>query len=161
MSPTRRPTRAASGSSHFVFAFGSFVGTVQHTVCGQDEVCTAADVQAFGELITGVLEFASLGHEQVGCDDASVTYDVDFSFIEDARRDRAEHKFLSLEDDGMSGVGTSGKACHNVISRCEIIDHLSFAFIAKDDAQQSVYFSFCHVSKNVRFAFRLFNSGQS
>jgi hypothetical protein len=61
----------------------------------------------------------------------------------------------------MSGVGASCKACHNVISRCEIIDHLSFAFIAKDDAQQSVYFSFCHVSKNVRFAFRLFNSGQS
>ena len=92
---------ALAGGAHFVLALRRFVGAVEHAVRGQNEVSAAADVQAVGDGIACGFQFARLGHEQVGRNDATVADQIQFTGIEDARGDRTEHKFLSVEDDGV------------------------------------------------------------
>ena len=135
---------ALAGGAHLVLSLGGLVGTVEHTVGGQDEMGAAADVQAVGQRITGGFEFFGLGHEEVGGNDAAVADDVDFPFVEDARRNGAQHEFLSFKDNGVSGVGTARKTGHHIVARSKVVDYLTFAFIAKYDAQQGINFSFCH-----------------
>ena len=135
---------ALTGRAHFVFALRRFVGAVEHAVRGQNEVSAAADMQAVGDGIARGLQFVRLGHEQVGRNDATVADQIQFTGIEDARGDRTEHKFLSVEDDGVAGIGAAGKARHQVVARSEIIDDLAFAFVAEHDAQQGIYLTFCH-----------------
>ena len=94
---------------------------------GQNEVSAAADVQAVGDGIACGFQFARLGHEQVGRNDATVADQIQFTGIEDTRGNRTEHKFLSVEDDGVSGIGAAGKARHQIVARSEIIDDLAFA----------------------------------
>ena len=106
---------------------------------------TAADVEAGGDVVAGGLEFAGFCHEEVGRDDATVAYDVDFAFIEDARRNGAQHEFLSVEDNCVAGVGTSGKAGDYIVARREEIHDLAFAFVAENNAQQGINFSLCHI----------------
>ena len=130
--------------THFVFAFGGFVGAVEHTVGGQDEVGAATDVQAVGDGVAGRLQFLRFAHEEVGRNDAAVADDIDFIFVEDAGGNGTKHKLLSIEDDGVSGIGAAGKTRHEVVLGREEIDHLSLALVAEDDAEEGIYFSFCH-----------------
>ena len=138
---------AFSRCSHFALAFGRFISAVEHAVGWEDEVGASADVEAFSQGISSSLEFMSFSHEEVGSDDAAVADDVDFLFVEDTRRNGAEHEFLAIEDDGVSGVRAASKTSYHVIVRGEEIHHFSFAFVAEDDAQQGVYFSCCHYVK--------------
>ena len=101
---------------------------------GQDEVGAAADVQALSERVAGILQFASLGHEEVGGNDAAVANDVDFTLVKDSGGDGAEHEFFAIEDDGVAGVRAARKACHYIVARSEIIHHFTFAFVAEDNA---------------------------
>ena len=135
---------ALPGGAHFGFAFCGFVGTVQHPVRGQDEVCPFADVQALFQVVSCGFEFFGFGHEQVRRDDTAVSDDVHFVFGEDARGDGAEHEFLAVEDDGVSRVRAAGEAGDHVIIRSEHVHDFSFSFISENDSQQGVDFSFLH-----------------
>ena len=135
---------AFARGAHLVLAFGGLIGAVQHTVCGQNEVCPLADVQAFGEFVASGLQFVRLGHEEVGSNHAAVTYDVDFLLVEDARGNAAQHKLLAVEDDGVSRIRAAGKACHHVVAGRKVVHHFTLALVAEYDAQQSIHFSFCH-----------------
>ena len=115
-------------------------------MCGQDEVGAAADVQTALQIVASLLQFHGLCHEQVGSDDAAVADDVQFALVEDTRGDAAEDELLALEDDGVSGIWTAGKTCHNVVAWGEYVYNLTFAFVAEDDAQEGINFSFCHSS---------------
>ena len=125
---------ALTGGANLVLALGGLVGAVEHTVCGQDEVCAAADVQTALEVVAGAFQFHGLGHEEVGGNDTTVADDVQLALVEDARGDAAEHELLAFEDDGVSGIGTTGKSCHNVVAWGEYVYNLTFSFVAEDDA---------------------------
>ena len=51
---------------------------------------------------------------------------------------------MPVEDDGVPGIGAAGEARHQIVARSEIIDDLAFAFVAKHDAEQGIYLTFCH-----------------
>ena len=95
---------------------------------------TLADVQAALDVVAGGLQFLGFGHEQVGCNDASVADDVDFPCVEDSRGNAAEHILLPVEDDGVSCIGTTGKTGDNVIARCEYVHDFAFSFVSENDA---------------------------
>ena len=139
-----RPDAFARGA-HLVLALGGLVGTVEHAVGGQDEVCATADVQPLPEVVAGGFQLAGFLHEEVGRDDAAVANDVELALVEDSAGNAAEHELLSLEDDGVSGVRTACKACNNVVPGCEHVHHLAFSFVAEDDAEQGIYFTFFHI----------------
>ena len=138
-------TDALARGAYLVLALGGLVGAVEHAVGRQNEMGAAADVEARGDVVAGGFEFAGFCHEEVGRDDAAVAYDVRFAFIEDARRNGAQHEFLSVEDNGVAGVGASGKAGDYVVARREEIHDLAFAFVAENNAQQGINFSLCHI----------------
>ena len=52
---------------------------------------------------------------------------------------------MPVEDDGVPGIGAAGEARHQIVARSEIIDDLAFAFVAKHDAEQGIYLTFCQV----------------
>jgi hypothetical protein len=110
----------------------------------QDEVGALGDMEAAPDVVAGSLQLIGLCHEEVGGQHATVAYDVYLALAEDAGGNGAQHKLLAVEDYGVAGIGTAGKACHHIILRSEIIYYLSLAFIAEDYAQQGIYFSFCH-----------------
>ena len=137
-------TDAFTRGTNLVLAFGSLVGTVEHAVRGQNQVSTTADVQTFGEFVTGSFQFVSLSHKEVGSNDATITNDIDFTLVENARGDGTEYELLSVENDGVSGIRSTGKTCHHVVTRCKVIYYFSFALISENDTKQGINFSFCH-----------------
>ena len=122
---------ALARSTNLVLAFGCLVCTIQNAVRGQDEVCAAADVQTVLQVIAGTLQFLCFCHEQVRCNNASVTDDVQLSFVKNTGWYRTEDKFLSFKDNRVTCVGTTCETCNHVVLRCEHINDLTFAFIAK------------------------------
>ena len=133
-----------AGRADLVLSFGCLEGTVQNPVCGQDEMCPFADVQTALEVVASFFEFTGFLHEEVWSNDTAVTDDVELAFIEDAAGNAAEHKLLSFEDDGVSSVWPACEAGYYIIIRGEHIHYLSFSFVAEDDAEQGIYFTFCH-----------------
>ena len=125
---------ALACSAYFVLALGCLVGTVQHSVGGQDEMCTLADVQTALEVVAGSLQLLGFLHEEVGSNDAAIANDVELAFIKDAARNAAEHKLLAFKDDGVSGVRSSGETRHDIILRCKHIYDFTFSFVAEYDA---------------------------
>ncbi len=137
-------TDALTRGAHFVLALGSFVSAVEHAVGRKDEVSALADVKTLGELVASGFELMSLSHEEVGSNDATITYDVHLTLVEYARGNGTQHEFLTVEDNGVAGVGATGETCYHVVTGGEIVHHLALAFIAENDAEQGIYFSFSH-----------------
>ena len=137
---------ALSCGAHFVLAFSCFIGTVKHTVGGQDEVSTLADVKSALEVIAGRFQFVGFCRKQVGRYHASIANDIQFALVEDSRGNASQHEFLSFKDDSVSRIRTTCKACHYIIAWCEDIHYLSLALISEYDSQQGIYFSFSHGS---------------
>ena len=135
---------AFSRCPYFVLSLGCLIGTVKHTMCGQDEMRTTTDVQTTTQIIASLLQFLRLSHEQVWGNDASITDDIQFSFIKDARRNASQHEFLTFKDNCVASIGTTSKACYNIILRGKVVNHFTLSFVSKHNAQQGIHFSFCH-----------------
>ena len=130
-----------AGGSHLVLALGGLIGTVEHTVGRKDKVCTAADVQTLRQAVACSLQFVGFLHEEVRCNDAAVAYDVQLTLVENAGGNAAEHEFLAFKNNGMSGIGATGKTGDHIIARSKIVDDLAFSFVAENDAEQGIDFS--------------------
>ena len=130
-----------AGGSHLVLAFGSLIGTVEHTVGGKNKVCTAADVQALRQAVASGLQLVGLLHEEVRCDDAAIAYDVQLILVENTGGNAAEHELFAFKYDGMSGIGATGKTGDHIIARSKIVDDFAFSFVAENDAEQGIDFS--------------------
>ena len=133
-----------TGGAYLVLAFGGLIGTVEHTMGGQYKMGAPADMQTFGKGITGLFELAGLNHKKVGGNHTAVADDIDLALIEYSGGNGPEYKFFSVKNDGMSGIGTAGKAGHYIVTRCKEIHHLTLAFVTEDNAQQGINFSFRH-----------------
>ena len=79
-----RRTYAFACRAYFVFSLESLVGTVQGAVCRQYEVGAFADMQAFPDVVAGVLQFFRLYIEEVGSYDTAVADNVKRVVVEDA-----------------------------------------------------------------------------
>ena len=137
-------TDALSCRTHLVLALGSFVSAVEHTMGRKNKMGALADVKALRKLVAGSFELVSLSHEKVGRNDAAVADDVYLSLVENARGNGTQHEFLTIEDDGVAGVGAACEASYYVVAGGEEVHHFALAFIAENDAKQGIYFSFSH-----------------
>ena len=101
------------------------------------------------EVVAGSFQLLGLCHEQVGGNYATVADNVDLALIKDAAGDAAENKLFAFENNGMSGIRTSGETRNDIILRRKAVNHLTFAFVTKNNTQEGIYFSFCHSNKLV------------
>ena len=85
-------------------------------------------------------------HEEVGSNHTTIANDVELAFVEDATRNGPQHKLLTFKDDGVSRIRAACIPCNYVISRSENIHDLTFTFVAENDAQKCIYFTFSHIS---------------
>ena len=139
-----RRTDALARSAHFALTLCRFISAVEHAVRGENQVCAATDVQTFCNLITRTLQFARLIHKEVGSNHATITDDVHLALVKDARGDGTKYKLLAIKDNSVTSVRTASKTRHEVIARSKIVHHFTLTFVAKDNAEQGIYFSFCH-----------------
>ena len=135
---------ALAGGAHLVLAFLSFVGSIEHTVGGHNEVCLLRDVQALLQWVPALFQCFCLIHEEVGSQHHAVADDIYLVALEDARGNAAQHIFLSLEFQCVPCVGAALETGHHVIAGSEHVDYLSLAFIAPLQSQQDVNLSFVH-----------------
>lgn len=135
---------ALTRGAHLVLALGGLVGAVEHTMGGENQMGALADVQTLGQLIASCLQLVGFCHEEVGGNHATIADDVHLALVEDAGGNGTEHEFLAIEDDGVAGIGAASKTGYHVVTRGEIVDHFAFAFVAENDTQKGIHFSFSH-----------------
>ena len=137
-------TNALAGGTYLVFALLGLIGGIEQTMGGHDEMGLLGDMQALLEFMAAGLESLGFLHEQVGSQDDTITDDIRFSALEDARGNGAKHVLLALELQRMTGIGTALKTSHHIILRGEHINYLTFSFVAPLQTQQDIYFSLIH-----------------
>ena len=77
-------TYALACSTHLVLALRGFDGSVEHTVCGHNEMSLLRDVQTALKVVSALLKILSLLHEEVGSEYHAVADDVDLASLENA-----------------------------------------------------------------------------
>ena len=137
-------TNALAGGTYLVLAFLGLIGGIEQTVGGHDEMGLLGDMQALLQFMAAGLERLGFLHEQVGSQYDTITDDIRFSTLEDARGNGAKHILLALELQRMTGIGTALKTSHHIILRGEHINYLTFSFVAPLQTQQDIYFSLIH-----------------
>ena len=137
-------TNALAGGTYLVLAFLGLIGCIEQTVGGHDEMGLLGDMQALLELMAAGLESLGFLHEQVGSQYDTITDDIYFTALENARGNGAKHILLALELQRMTGIGTALKTSHHIILRGEHINYLTFSFVAPLQTQQDIYFSLIH-----------------
>ena len=114
----------------FGFAFGGLVGLVQQSVGRQNKVRFLRYIQPLLQLVTGGSQLLRLFAEQDRVQHYAVTDQVDLATLEDTGRNTAQHVFLTLELQRVTGIRTALKTGYYIVLRREHIHHFAFALIA-------------------------------
>ena len=122
-------------------ALGRLVRGVEHAVRGQNQVGLLRNAELFGQVMAAGSQRFGLLAEKHRVDHHAVADDV-------ARRDRAEHVFLAVEFQRVTGIGTALEAGHHLVTRRQHVHNLPFALVTPLQAEDNVNFFHC-----IRFCF--------
>ena len=103
-------------------------------------MCFFREFQGVLEVHTSLAECLSFLHEEYRIKHHTVADEVGFFVLEDAGGDGAEHIFLAVELQSVTGIGPSLETCHNVVARSEHIHNFTFTLVAPLEAEQNVNF---------------------
>mmetsp|Transcript_23520 Transcript_23520/g.49756 ORF Transcript_23520/g.49756 Transcript_23520/m.49756 type:complete len:616 (-) Transcript_23520:291-2138(-) len=120
-----------------------FVEPVDLLVEVEDEVGAVGDEDAAFGVDSRLEESVELVEEGGEVDDDAVADDAGGLLVEDAGGEEVEFVLLALDDDGVSGVGSSGDTGADVVFLRQHIDQLSLPLVAPLTPQYDVYAGFC------------------
>ena len=129
-------------------ALGRLVRGVEHAVRGQDQVGLLRNAELFGQVMAAGSQRFGLLAEKHRVDHHAVADDVGLAALENARRNRAEHVFLAVEFQRVTGIGTALEAGHHLVTRRQHVHNLPFALVTPLQAEDNVNFFHC-----IRFCF--------
>ena len=118
------------GGTDFLVALLGFVGGIQQSVCGQDEVSLFGDEKIVGRRESHVfqgIDFLLKG-DRVNHD--AIADDVGFFLVEDAGWDDVEHVADAVELQRVAGVGTALEAGHHIVFRGHHVHDFALALVA-------------------------------
>ncbi len=121
-------------------ALRRLVGRVEGAVGRQDQVGLFRDAELRTQVVAAGREPLGLLAEEHGVEHHAVADDIGFAALENARRNRAEDIFFTVELQSMTGVRPSLETSYDLIRGGQHIDHLAFAFVAPLQAENDVYF---------------------
>ena len=124
-------------------ALGRLVRGVEHAVRGQNQVGLLRNAELLGEVVAAGRERFGLFTEKDGVDHHTVTDDIGLTALEYARRDRAEHVFLAVEFQCMTGIGAALEAGYDLVARRQHIHNFSLALVTPLQAEDNVNFFHC------------------
>ena len=124
------------------------VRSVEHAVGGQDQVGFLRDAKLFGQIVAAGSQRFGLLAEEDGVDHHAVADDVGLAALENARRNRAEHVFLAVEFQRVTGIGTALETGHHLVTGRQHVHDLPFALVTPLQAEDNVNFFHC-----IRFCF--------
>ena len=110
---------------------------------GQDQVGLLRNAELLGEVVAAGRERFGLFTEKDGVDHHTVTDDIGLTALEYARRDRAEHVFLAVEFQCMTGIGAALEAGYDLVARRQHIHNFSLALVTPLQAEDNVNFFHC------------------
>ena len=124
-------------------ALGGLVSRVEDAVRGQDQVGFLRNAELAGQVVAAGGQRFGLVTEKDGVDHHSVADDIGLATLENARRYRAEHVFLAVEFQRVTGIGTSLKTGYHLIAGRQHVHNLPFALVTPLQAEDHVNFFHC------------------
>ena len=134
---------ALAGGADPGAALGRLVRSIEDAVRGQDQVGLLRNAELLGEVVAAGRERFGLFTEKDGVDHHTVTDDIGLTALEYARRDRAEHVFLAVEFQCMTGIGAALEAGYDLVARRQHIHNFSLALVTPLQAEDNVNFFHC------------------
>ena len=116
---------------------------VEHAVRGQNQVGLLRNAELFGQVMAAGSQRFGLLAEKHRVDHHAVADDVGLAALENARRNRAEHVFLAVEFQRVTGIGTALEAGHHLVTRRQHVHNLPFALVTPLQAEDNVNFFHC------------------
>ena len=121
---------ASRGADLFVAAF-RLTGDIQSLMVGHHQMCRVTDQKVFRcDLHALTTKFGHLFKQAKGVHHDAIADHANFAFPKDAAGDQVQDVFLTVADDGVSGIVSAGGTHDHVCVFREIIDNLAFSFIA-------------------------------
>ncbi len=105
-------------------------GTVGGFVMGQHQVGEAGDEEPLGEVNPPAHQLIELTKQLVNVNHAAVA-DYAVGLLADSpRRNQVQHVFFIIDDDGVSGVGSTVKTNHHIGGFAQAVNNLALTFVA-------------------------------